>query len=86
MCLFSKHFYTIELHRYLLCFIAIAKNLYNVFMLKHPEAIKLISELLLIISVLVRIISEQYFFKLLHSNILAIFSHCLLMIYCQIST
>lgn len=42
---FNSYFHSVEVLRCFFCFKAIAKNLYNILMLKHNEFIKLISEL-----------------------------------------
>jgi len=48
VCLFSEHRLSIILCRCFLCFIAVAKNLHNILMLKHLEVMKLVCELLII--------------------------------------
>ena len=64
----NKHLTSIRLDKmFSLCFIAIAKNLYNVLMLKFCEIIELILELL---QVKVDVMKLQFF----HSNIITIFS------------
>ena len=77
----NKHLTSIRLDKmFSLCFIAIAKNLYNVLMLKFCEVIELILEQL---HVKVDIRTKLQFF---HSNIITIFSYSLPNICCQCSS
>ena len=79
MCFINKHLTSIgHDKRVFLYFIAIAKNLYNILMLKFCEVIELILELL---KVNVGIMKLQFF----HSNIITAFSYSLSNIYCQYS-
>ena len=77
MCFINKHLTSIgHDKRVFLYFIAIAKNLYNVLMLKFCEVIELILELL---KVKVDVTKLQFF----HSNIITVFSYSLPNICCQ---
>ena len=79
MCFINKHLTSIgHDKRFFLYFIAIAKNLYNVLMLKFCEIIELILELL---KVKVDVTKLQFF----DSNIITIFSYSLPNICCQYS-
>jgi hypothetical protein len=80
MCFFNKHLTSIRHDkRFFLYFIAIAKNLYNVSMLKFCEVIELILELL---KVKVDVMTKLQFF---HSSIITVFSYSLPNICCQYS-
>ena len=74
MCVINKHFCSIVLHRYLLYLVAIAKKPYNILMVKLGEVMELILELLIVVEI------SDIITKLLHSNMLAIFSQTLLKI------
>ena len=80
MCFINKHLTSIgHDKRFFLCFIAIAKNLYNVLMLKFCEVIELILELL---KVKVDVTKLQFF----HSNFITVFIYSLPNICCQYSS
>jgi len=80
MCFINKHLTSIRHDkRFFLYFIAIAKNLYNVLMLKFCEVIELILELL---KVQVDVTKLQFF----HSNFITVFSYSLPNICCQYSS
>ena len=80
MCFINKHLTSIgHDKRVFLYFIAIAKNLYNVLMLKFCEVIELILELL---KVQVDVTKLQFF----HSNSITVFSYSLPNICCQYSS